>query len=117
MTISLGPKADCVYGRSGSTKTTQVGHMAEYVWEKYGKRTRLVSADPGGWQSIDHLIEAGIIEPPFTLNLGTSYPLETLMRLAQGWWPDANGKLAPSNLDKVGAYAFEGMSTFSILSG
>lgn len=113
-TITLGPKADCVYGRTGSTKTSQVGHLAEYIYEKYGKVTRLVSADPGGWQSIEHLVAAGLIEP-VQLSLKTPFPLEAITRYAQGWWIGPDGKLKQSDLSKVGAYAFEGMSTFSIL--
>ena len=115
MTITLGPKADLVFGRTGSTKTTQVGHMAEYIMEKYGQKTRLVSADPGGWISIEHLCSAGIIDP-VQINLQTPFPLEAITRYSMGWWPDAHGKLVKAEVPKdVGAYAFEGLSTFSIL--
>src|SRR6516225_7344705 len=105
-TITLGPKADCLYGKSGSTKTSNVGHLAEYIWEKYHQKTRLVSADPGGWEAIEHLTHAGIIEPVH-LNLSTPFPLEAITRYAQGWWP-VNGKLTkvPVPAD-IGAYAFE----------
>lgn len=109
-----GPKADLIYGRSGTTKTSNVGHMAEYIYNKYGERTRLVSADPGGWQSIEHLVEAGLVEP-YQLTQSHKYPLEQLIRLAQGWWPDGTGTLKQSSLNGIGAYAFEGMSTFSTL--
>jgi hypothetical protein len=109
-----GPKADCVFGMSGSTKTTQVGRMAEYVYDKYGQRTRLVTADPGGFQAIEHLVEVGIVEP-YQLNTSQKYPLEELVRLAQGWWPDGTGKLVRGSLEGIGAYAFEGMTTFSTL--
>jgi hypothetical protein len=112
--ISLGPKADLIYGRSGSCKTSNVGHMAEYIYNKYGERTRLVSADPGGWQSIEHLVEAGLVEP-YQLTQSHKYPLEQLLRLAQGWWPHGAETLRQSSLTGVGAYAFEGMSTFSTL--
>src|SRR6266478_1107048 len=113
-TITLGPKSDAVYGRTGSTKTTQVGHLAEYVYDKYGEKTRLLSADPGGWQPIEHLVAAGIVEP-MHISLKTPYPLEVITRVAQGWWNGADGKLKQASMDGIGAYAFEGMSTFSIL--
>jgi hypothetical protein len=117
-TISLGPKADCVYGRTGSTKTSQVGHLAEYIWEKYHKQTRLVSADPGGWQPVEHLVEAGIIAKPYHMTFDNKFPLEDLVHLALGWWPDDTGKLkapGPGSFDNIGAYAFEGMTSFSTL--
>lgn len=114
--VSLGPRCDLVYGRSGSTKTTQVGRMAEYIWDKYGQRTRLVTADPGGYQAIEHLVDAGVVEP-FQLGTSHRYPLEMQMRLAQGWWSSApHEKLVPTqDWSSIGAYAFEGMSTFSTL--
>src|SRR6266403_2598318 len=112
-TISLGPKCDLCYGRTGSTKTTQVGHLAEYIYEKFGKRTRLVSASPGGWKSIEHLVKSvdnpeGFIDAQH-LSLMTPFPLEVVTRYCQGWWPDAAGKMIRSDLSEVGAYAFEGM--------
>ncbi len=121
-TITLGPRSDLCYGRTGSTKTSQVGHLAEYIEEKYGKKTRLLSADPGGWQPIKHLEDAGLVEP-FHLTLMNKYPLETITRIAQGYWPadpaDPNSKLLKPSEQKgaadIGAYAFEGLSSFSIL--
>jgi hypothetical protein len=119
-TISLGPKSDCVYGRTGSTKTAQVGHLAEYIHNKYGKKTRLLSADPSGWVTVDYLVEAGLIEP-YQVSLATKFPLEVVTKIAQGWWPvdpaDPNSKLERSDekMKGIGAYAFEGMSSFSIL--
>src|SRR6266851_4108904 len=121
-TISLGPKSDLVFGRTGSTKTSQVGHLAEYIEEKYGQKTRLLSADPGGWMPINHLVDAGVVEP-FHLTLMNKYPLETITRIAQGYWPenpaDPNSKLLKpaeqKNVADIGAVAFEGMSSFSIL--
>ena len=40
------------YGESGTGKTADVGGLALYIWEKTGKKTRLVSTDSGGWQSV-----------------------------------------------------------------
>ena len=88
--------------------------MAEYVFDKWGERTRLVTADPGGYQAIEHLVEAGIVEP-YQLTQSHKYPLEQLLRLSQGWWPDDSGTLKQQPITGIGAYAFEGMSTFSTL--
>ncbi len=52
-----------IYGESGTFKTTAIGFFAEYIWRKYGKRTRLVSADGGGWFPVQKYVDAGIIEP------------------------------------------------------
>jgi len=114
-TISLGPKCDCAFGRTGSTKTSQVGHMAEYIYDKYGQKTRLISADPGGWVPVEHLVKAGLIEP-YQMTIDAKFPLEDLVHLALGWWPDATGKIikVPVPAD-IGAYAFEGMTSFSTL--
>jgi len=117
-TITLGPKSDCWYGRTGATKTSQVGHLAEYIDAKYGLKTRLLSADPGGWKPIEHLVDAGLIEA-YHISLASKFPLEIITRVAQGFWPvnpsDPNSKLEKSDYKGVGAIAFEGMSTFSAL--
>jgi hypothetical protein len=118
-TITLGPKADLCYGRTGSCKTTQVGHLAEYIWEKFHKRTRLVSASPGGWKPIEFLVRSednpeGIIDAQH-LSLMTPFPLEAITRYCQGWWPGKDGKLVKSDMSEIGAYAFEGMSDFATL--
>jgi hypothetical protein len=121
--ISLGPKSDLCYGRTGATKTSQVGRMAEYARDKYGLKTRLVSADPNGWSTIDVLVEEGIVEP-FLLTNTRKFPLETITRLTQGWWPadpkDEHSKLLPptdsaNKHAEVAAYGFEGLSTLSTL--
>lgn len=113
-TITLGPKADCCYGRTNSTKTSQVGHLAEYIFKKYGKKTRLVCADPGGWEPVSHIVAEGLIEP-LHLDMNIQFPLEDMIRLTQGWWPDSTGKMVKSDLSNIGAYAFEGMTSFSTL--
>jgi hypothetical protein len=73
-----------------------------------------LSADPGGWKPIEHLVEAGLVEP-MAISLTNKFPLEIITKVAQGYWRDKDGKLTKSDLTGVGAYAFEGMSTFSTL--
>lgn len=71
-----------LFGPTGSGKTVQFGELAVDVFIKSGgtfdeagnpvggKRSRLYSADGGGWASIQHIVDAGIIEVvdlrPFT---------------------------------------------------
>jgi hypothetical protein len=52
----------CLYGDTGSGKTYQEGELAEYTYRTERKRTRLYGADPGGWATLQPLINAGIIE-------------------------------------------------------
>jgi hypothetical protein len=52
-----------LYSDTGGGKTTQIGEYAKYVWKTTGKKTRLFSSDLGGYDSIDHLVSAGIIDP------------------------------------------------------
>lgn len=54
-----------LYGQSGSGKTTQLGEYAKWTYQRTGKRTRYFAADMGGHDSIDPLIDLGIIEPVY----------------------------------------------------
>src|SRR5712664_596051 len=56
-------RCDLLYGESGVGKTENLGLAALYVWEKYGKISRLVSADGGGWKPLQPYIDLGIIVP------------------------------------------------------
>src|SRR5215475_9487743 len=111
-----GYKADLVYGGSGLYKTSNIGRCAERWHTKWQKRTRLVTADPGGWEPIQSLVDAGIVEAwPIAL-----WPnrIESLDLACQGYWPKdvrdpSKGLDPPSNvLKEVGFYAFEGLTSF-----
>jgi hypothetical protein len=52
-----------LYSDSGGGKTTQIGEYAKHVYKTTGKRTRLFSSDLGGYDSIEHLVGIGIIDP------------------------------------------------------
>lgn len=52
-----------LYSESGAGKTTQIGEYAKFIYKKSGRKTRLFSSDLGGYESIDHLVGAGIIDP------------------------------------------------------
>lgn len=117
------PKAGLIYGPSDTGKTSQFGFMAEWIYRKYGKTTRLISADGGGWAPLAAHIELGIIEPYSVLD--SPAPLETLSFLLQGHWPYKDGKPVKlgtrdseptsTTWDKVGAYGIEGLYSISTL--
>lgn len=111
-----GPKADLAYGATGTTKTTQIGELAEYVFELTGKRTRLVTADGGGYETIKPHVEAGMIDVWPVLN--EAHAIEALDFACQGYWPvEKDGKrvLSKDGLDAIAGYAFEGLTSFGDL--
>ncbi|HTG95771.1 MAG TPA: hypothetical protein VL866_24435 [Pyrinomonadaceae bacterium] len=102
------------YGSSGTLKTTNVGQFAKYVFEITGAPVRLISADPGGWETIEPFIKAGIIHPYRLTDSKTL--LENIRLLMKGHWPTPDGTLGKDpNLDNVGAYAVEGITSISFL--
>lgn len=99
-----------VYAESGRYKTSNVGRFARYEYERTGKKTRLISADGGGWQPLQSEIDAGIIEPLRVVE--AENPLPLLRKLSQGYWPNEDHtSLVLGGLDDVGAYAVEGVSS------
>jgi hypothetical protein len=106
-------KADLCYGSTGSGKTHQVALMAKRVWDRYHLKTRLVAGDSGGFDTLGHLVDEGIVLPIIVTN--AKYPIEALSQLCQGYWPDPwpDGplKLQPQG-EPVGAYAFEGLTSY-----
>lgn len=110
----------CLYGRSGTFKTTQIGFLARYIYEKTGKPLRLVSADGGGWRPILPEVEAGLIEV-FSIRNEIN-PIYILHKICEGYWPihlingiKLDGKMSKDTIDNVGGYAFEGITTISEL--
>jgi energy-coupling factor transporter ATP-binding protein EcfA2 len=51
-----------LYGDTGSGKTTQAGELAKLVFKQTGMKSILHTSDRGGFGSIEHLEEAGILE-------------------------------------------------------
>jgi len=103
-----------IYGATGTGKTREIGAVALDIWKRYGKRTRLISADGGGWGSIQDYVDAGLIAP---LNISDAEtPLTQLRRLARGDWPHDGGWLMRDKdprWKQVGMYAIEGFSSIS----
>jgi hypothetical protein len=118
-----GARADIIYGATGSTKTSRLGDVAEYVWRKYRQRSRLVTADSGGYEAIEALVRTkdnpdGIIDV-FALGQHRTNLYESMEKLTLGWWPenrdDPQSKLLPpsqNGLADVGAYLIEGLTSW-----
>ncbi len=95
-------------GHTGSGKTALIGELAEYYMRTTGKRTRLYTADKGGWKTIKPYINIGIIE---------------LVPLFGDIWTWLNKAVTGHKLDKgnwvpgidpdIAMYAFEGFTSIS----
>lgn len=104
-----------VYGPTGSFKTTQCRYYAKYIYEKTGKRTRMVSTAGGGWGPCGDMIKAGIIIPWQVSSIAN--PLPVLTKLAKGYWPkvvEEDGKrhlemftTTADEWKQIGGYIFE----------
>lgn len=103
-------KADLIYGASHTRKTTNVGMAIDYFHKRYGLKSHLWSADGGGLEPLSLLIESGALEVQ-TVGADDPASIETMARAAQGWWPNANGKMEPPPKDgpELGVVAFEGL--------
>jgi len=96
------------YGRTNSGKSTQIGLLAEDVFVKTGKKTRLATADKGGLDPVQPYIDLGIIEP---VEIGNSSPWIFLNKVVRGYTRDASGKWildTKKNAD-IGFWAFESL--------
>src|SRR5262249_60698279 len=78
-----------IYGATGTGKTREIGALALDVWKRYGKKTRLISADGGGWGTIQDYVDAGLIAPINISDAAT--PLTLLRRLRRGDSPPDGG--------------------------
>jgi hypothetical protein len=116
----------CLYGGSRTGKTTQLGELAKYIWKRYRKKTRLITAEVGNNQPLTPHIKAGLIEV-FPINETVSDVAATLKGLYNGsWYPvipkeiagNTVKKLTPRTLNgleagEVGAYFIEGLTSLS----
>lgn len=106
------------YGDSGTTKTSQIYHLAKYLFKKHRKKTRLISADGGGYAPIQEgrLIELGIVEV-FELSKSPRY-FADVHRLADGFWPrdgvlNSSEKCRTTDWSDIGLVAVEGISSIA----
>jgi hypothetical protein len=116
--------ADAVYGQTGTGKTFQIAKAAERLWRVRRKKTRYIGGDSGGFDTLGDLVQYhsdGSVDVehsvvlPFVL-AGDPHPIETMDRLAQGYWPNKDGvlSLGPFPQD-VGQYAIEGLTSIGDL--
>lgn len=111
-------RSGCIYGPTGTRKTSQVKELAHYIAEKTGKATLLLSTDGGGWEPCDPEVRAGMIRP-YRCEVA-NLPLVLLRKISQGYWPENAmetdpGKinLVPMDYSDIGAIAIEGWSSIS----
>lgn len=114
-----------IYGPTGSRKTSQIRAFAKYIYEKTGKKTRLISMDGGGWGTAQDYIDAGIIEPWRLVE--EANPRIAIQKASKGAWPEhmdrgfrASSKIIEVMPDKrkeslkdIGAYAVEGWASIA----
>lgn len=119
-----------IFGDSGDGKTALIGEFAKWVFKESGgkidpstkkavggKRTRVYSADSGGWQTIQPIVDVGIVEVIPMLLIPNAF--SWIDKIAKGMVPEeriVNGKKLISwtqKLDGIGCIAFEGITAFS----
>lgn len=95
-----------LYGRTNSGKSTQIGVLAEDVWKRTGKKTRIYTADKGGTDPVGPYIDLGVIE---VVEIADTNPWIFLNKAVKGYIRDASGKwiLDKAVNDTIGCYAFE----------
>jgi hypothetical protein len=111
-------RSGCVYGSSGSFKTSQIKRLARWIAETTGKRTLLLSTDGGGWEPCKPEVDAGMIRP-YRVEANV-LPLILLRKISQGYWPENPEETSPENINllpidwtDVGAVAVEGWTSIS----
>jgi hypothetical protein len=113
-------RSGCIFGSTGTFKTTAIAHMARYVAETTGKSTLLFSADGGGWSPCEEEVIAKMILPyRCDANL---IPLPIVRKVSQGYWPENPDETDISrvnfkrvNWDKVGGIAVEGLTSLGTM--
>src|SRR3981189_375308 len=115
--VRIRPRADLLYAASGCRKTSNIGLIALYVWQKYHKRTRMVTLDGGGYDPLLSLVEEGIIIP--WVLIGRNKLTTNVIDLAvQGYWPkepdDPSSPLVSptaTTWEEIGFCAIEGLTS------
>jgi hypothetical protein len=109
-------RADLLYGASKCRKTTNCGLAAEYFFKKTGKRARHITADGGGYEPIEPLVHAGLIDV-WALN-EWPHPIEAMDQACQGWWPEdtqnVSSKIVPptaATWQQIGFISIEGLTS------
>lgn len=114
-----------IYGPTGSWKTSQLGEFAKYIYQKTGKKTRLISMDGGGHGPVQPHINAGIMEVWRVVE--EENPKVAIIKASKGGWPrDLKNGLRTSPviiqplpgerakaMKDIGAIAVEGWSSIA----
>jgi hypothetical protein len=107
----------CLYGDTGDGKTTLLGEWAEHRYiATRRKKMRLYTSDPGGYRSIAHYADLGVLE---VIDLvGVPKPWEWLKWVTCGYVPGPDGPEGKWIFDAdrnamIDTYAFEGMTAFA----
>ncbi len=109
----------CLYGATETGKTSQIGMLARYLYEKTGKPLRYITADGGSLDPIKPYIKAGIIQPFNILSMDS--PLFWITKVIEGIFPEntdetgalLNDKLSNKDYSNVSGYAIEGITSIA----
>jgi hypothetical protein len=95
-----------LYARTGAGKTAQLGVLAEDVFKRTGKKTRIYYTDRGGYDVIQPYVDLGIVE---LVLLGSSDIWIFVDKASQGYIRGTDGKwlLDAEANKKIGCYGFE----------
>jgi energy-coupling factor transporter ATP-binding protein EcfA2 len=99
-----------LYGRTRSGKSTQLSELAAHIYKTTGKLTRLYTADRGGVDPIQPLIDLGVIE---LVSMENTPVWIFLNKAVQGYVRDTAGKWVPGKNENIGMFAFESMTAFA----
>lgn len=97
-----------LFGPTGSGKTAQIGEIAEWVYRSKKQKTRLYSADRGGWETIKPYVKLGIIDAIPMFGDPWVWINHAILgdKLEGGQWIAGTDK-------EIGMYAFEGLTSFA----
>jgi hypothetical protein len=97
-----------LFGHTGAGKTALIGELAEFYFKKDKRRTRLYTADRGGFDTISPYVELGIIDaiPMF------GDPWLWINHAVKGDKLE-NGLWVPGVGDGIALWAYEGMTSFA----
>ena len=106
---------DMIYGDSGDGKTAALGEVAEWYYARTGKPSFLINTDPGGWETIQPHVEAGIIIP-YKVVENRRHLMNDLLKLARGHRPTKlDDPLSPLSAapqtDDIAALLFDGITS------
>lgn len=74
----------CLYGPSGTFKTSALATFVTGMYRETGKRARMYNVD-GGVSSIQHLVDAGLVD--LWEMSHHPFPFEALLDASRGYWP------------------------------